>query len=299
MKSTFKIVLITAAALVVVATMQPASATCPDPRIVGSLAAYTYIQGPGTNTAESVIGNFWGWGNGQPAIGVGDDNGNDKSWGNADPGINWIKGTGQIIYLAGAWSNDQVDGCVDNATTPTPKRTVLALADTDPAGLNGFFGVWCTEPDSGLNYDYASLGNQVMIPIPKPVITSSSAVGGIVTVNVSAPDASAGVHIANASCTGLVRGYKVCQIVGATEPTTRLASAWTCGPEVPIATGTTVAIPQGAGSAWLATQLVYESGFASGYVSGDRQVGLGNLADRPGNFKHVKKPAKTNVRPQQ
>lgn len=297
--------MLTVVALIVAASVQPASALCSNARLVGEVSnPYTYILSPGVNTPASIKGNYWGLGGGNPTVGVGDDNGANVSAGNANAGIDWIRAAGGNPYLAGAWSNEGVDGCVDNATTPSPKRTVLSMSDTSANGAIGYFGVFCKEADSALNYDFATFGSQTLVPMPYPHVTSSSRVSGAsVSVNIRnvASSISGGVQ-GDPSCSGLLRGYKTCSQVrpnSAGLPTDRTATAgWSCGIEVPIGQDAApMTVPCGPNtSVYLAHVLVFEGGFETAYVSQDTRVPCDpTLSDRPDN---PRKPIKTRTVPQ-
>lgn len=306
MKSILRISILSALVLGLIAVAQPAQATCSNARLVGEISnPYAYIVSPGVNTPASVKGVYWGLGGGNPTAGPGDDNGLDLSSGNADSQLDWIRSAGGLPYLAGAWSNTLVDGCVDNATTPSPKRTTVALSDTSADGRIGYFGVFCKEADSGLNYDFATFGSQTLVAIPYPHVNSSSRTSGAsVSVNVRnvASSVSGGVQ-GDPSCAGLLRGYRTCSQVrpnAAGAPTDRASTAgWICGGEVPAGQDAApLTVPCGPDtSVYLAHALVFEGGFESFYVSQDVRVPCDpTLSDRPSNFKLIKKPRTTPQR---
>lgn len=291
MKVTSRIAILSALALVVLASASPAFATCGAARLIGGCGgngcSYMFIEGSPINSA--VAGNYWGWGGGAPAIGPGDDNG-------ASPAVagtpdDWVKLFDPNWYLGGSWGNVG-DGCVDNATTPTPKRTVVALSDQ--VGGKGYFVVLCNEPDTGLNYDFSLNGAPTnFAPIPKPVVTNSAKNAGNVTVDtqgVTAGSLTAGLYPIAASCTGLVQNYKLCW---STQNADLHTAVWTCGSATALDTVSSATAPCGGGQVYVANALVFKDGFESAFVSEPRQVSCDpTLSDRPSNFKVIKKPAR-------
>lgn len=293
-------------ALVMAAGIQPASAICAGARLIQAceeVCKYVYVGTQGQAPGATLSGHFWGYGGGNTTVGLGDDNGSDAAQGNSDLGIDWVKQFQGLYYLAGAWSNAGVDGCVDNATTPSPKRTVVTYYDVAPSQrpgsskLAGYFMVLCQVADTGLNYGYfGTPGQHVLAPVPYPSVTTS----GPGSVQVAAPTPAAlaaGTAALAPSCTGLVRGYRLCSIVGTSEPTNlnRASGGWTCGAEIPIGQPATQAVPP-CGSTqllYLATSLVFEGGFETAYVSEDTKISCGLTADRPSNNKLIKKPRTT------
>lgn len=303
-----KVTTLMAVALVAAATAQPASALCSGARLISGCAGtckYIYIgaQGQSHGPSPALRGNFWGLGGGNPAPGLGDDNGLDEAQGNADPNIDWVKSyvdSGSVWhYLGGAWSNALVDGCVDDATTPSPKRTVVALYDQAPSlrpsssQLAGYFAVLCNRANIYSNYDYdGTPGDHILAPIPYPSVHASGQ--GSVIVYPPAPSLLApGIYALDPSCTNLVRGYKICSQVAGGYPSdlNRLTGGWTCGSEM-TTEWTTVPVPPCGTSQlmFLATSLVFDGGFETLFVSEPTSVSCGLTADRPGAFKLIKKP---------
>ncbi len=306
MKAISRIAILAAVALVVAASVQPASAACSLARLIeGCAGGCQYISTPGQNTTGaggSLQGNFWGFGGGNPALLSGDDNGSIGPNGNADPANeDWIKAYGALTYIAGTWGTAGVDGCIDNATTPSPKRTVVLITDQDTAG-HGYWGVVCKEQDTTtLNYPVGLLGAPTLMAIPYPRVLSSSRVSGVsVTVNVQNAGASLGSGnvLGDPSCAGVVTGYRLYTQVrpnSAGQPTDRARSAgWTAAQA---ATGintdaASLLVPCGSDtSVYVATSLQLNSGFETPHVSEHRRVPCDpSIADRPGNFKIIKKP---------
>jgi len=299
-----------AVALVVAVSAQPARATCANADLIGGCNGLCkYIFTNGATPSSALTGNFWGMGGGNPAVGLGDDNGADLAQGNADSSIDWIKSYAGQFYLAGNWANAAVDGCVDNATTPSPKRTVVVY--TDQAAGKGYFLAMCKQADVSANYSFfGTPSDHNLVPIPRAPIATSSRVSGVTaSLSMSAPDTAglaAGVANLDATCTGTVRGYKVYTQLrpnAAGAPTDlHTASGWVAqGGEVAVANGTSSTVPcSAASSVWVANSLVFDSGFETAFVSAPQQVACDpTLATHPDNFKIIKKPRTTQQRRQQ
>ncbi len=277
-------------------------AFCDNARLIDGCAGGTcqYIQSPG---AKAFKGSFWGFGGGNPTVGAGDDNGSLLAVGNGNPNNDWVYSNSGNYYIAGIWSVTGVDGCVDNNTTPFPKRTVIALSDADPPGdtSKAYFGLVCKEQDANGNYPVSLLGPPQLVQIPYPHLLASSRSPGV-SVTGTFRRASANISggtLADASCGPLLRGYKLYTQVrpnGAGQPGNRdRASGWTAAPTGEIAIDQdspplTVSCSQST-SVYVAMSLVFESGFETAHVSQQVRIACDpTLSDRPGNFKLIKRP---------
>lgn len=299
MKVISRIAVLVAVALVVAVSVQPANATCALARLIGGCnGTCNYITVAGS--PSNVGGSFWGMGGGNPAPGLGDDNGLDTASGNADSAIDWVKQYAGNYYLGGSWGNAAVDGCVDNATTPSPKRTAVAYCGQ--AGGVGYALAMCQLADSGGNYSYwLGEGSSHAVPvIPKVKITGAN---GRTSINIGAPAVSANLLALDASCTGVITGYKVYQQIrptaaGAPQDLNPATGGWTPAgsnlsvlPTPPCAQGSTL---------WVAQSLTYDSGFESCVLSAPSSVACDpTVSDRPGDFKVIKKPRAGQQRHQQ
>lgn len=318
MKSMQAVAFLTIATIAAALAPAPASASCAQARLIaGCFGSCAYITSPGQNTigpTGSLRGSFWALGAGNPVVGTGVDNGASVSGGNPNPQDDWLKTYfGSLPYIAGSWGNGGVDECIDSGVVPPPRRTVILLDDSDAAAATSkaYFLVLCKEVTEPIaNYDVYRLGtlgaaSLPLTEIPYPRLLATSRVPG---VSVTAVVKNAGANIvggvlADPSCTGLIRGYKLFTQVRANasgEPTSRLkSSGWTQeGTEIPIAQDSPpLTVSCGAAtSVYLATGLVFESGFETTKVS--KQVRMpcdATLADRPPNFKLIRKPADSRV----
>lgn len=304
MKVISRIAIVAFVTLVVAASVQPVSAVCGNGRLIQSFGGGSqYITSGGLATATSVGGNFWALNTGNPTIGAGTDNGADTPTGNASPDDNWLRFGGAGLYLAGNWATGSVDGCIDTDASPAPKRTIVAITDSNPD--SAFVKVLCQQADALANYNFGALGSTTMAAIPYPkVLTSSRVVGTSVTVSIKSPSADlADAVLADASCPAtLIRGYKLyTQTIpnASGAPADRARSAgWVLeGAEVPLAQDApplTKSCLAGE-SVYVARSLVFDSGFETAHVSQSVRVPCDpSLADRPGNFKIIKKPGVQN-----
>ncbi len=311
MKFISRLALVVTVAVVAVAAMQPAGAACPLPALInqnGADGTYGSIGSPGVGTVASLKGNFWACGFGNPT-GAGADNG---TW----PSSSWLAGAPP--YLNGDWGGDVgIDGCATTPPVTQPGKTVVALSDTDATGTDGYFMVACATKNASADFKFQDVipGVLQMVPIPKTTIVASARAGTSVNLTLNHAAASGGVYGGDCvgtpgnACSSLLRGYKIYYSVvprNAPAPSARDLAAWLpLTNETAIGTNSagSVACPA-VGSitdfdAYLATSLVFDSGFETGYVSGNStvvQCGL-TLADQPGNFKMIKKP-KTPTRTQ-
>ncbi len=305
MKVIHRIAILAAVALIV-ASLSQVGAVCANARAIdGCSPSCQYFLSPGVG----ITGNFWSFGTGNPTVGAGDDNGSNLSNGNANSNDDWLLGPpGGNRYIGGFWSVAGVDGCIDLA--PAPHRTVVLLTAADApaseaATTKGYFALQCKETDANGNYALGALGPAVFAQIPYPRVTSSNRVDTVsVHANVNGPLANiSGGVTADPSCTNLITGYRLCTQVrdnGLGEPGDRSRGAgWTCGNVVSGAgTPTSVDVPCGgpSRSVYLATSLVFDSGFETSFVGQHVRIPCDpTLSDRPGNFKLIKKPTRTHT----
>jgi hypothetical protein len=212
----------------VAASMMPAEAACNAPRAITSATAqsqsYFYSPGnpfqpvsdstdgcysdPGTlsmcggSITYYVNAFFWAFSAGNPAIGLGADNGSLKGGYNS----NWLStgfyygGTlypGYIGTGTGHWQYPGVDGCIDatgsssGATGLPDSQECMVVVLNDLNGPDSYFLALSTNPNAGFDFEFngnAGFPAQLnLVPTPKPVVDSSTLSAGTVTLGVSLP----------------------------------------------------------------------------------------------------------------
>ncbi len=295
MQRTLKLVALVLVTLALAGT-QPAFGNCQLARLVVScFGPCAYITSPGQSTQASSRGDFWALGAGDPAIGLGADSG---TLAESDP---WLREYAGYLYVAAQWGSAGIDGCIDDPSVPVPTRTVVAITDADApsASSNGYFGVLCKERDRFANYMLLDLGPTTLIPIPRPTIVAASrGPAGQTTLMIASPAAAlAGGVLADPSCAGLIRGYKVFhqpRSFGTPPPSDRSRDAgWIqIAGEQPLNATTTLTLPCGLTQYdYLALGLVFESGFETAHVSRNSPAIACDptLAERPGEFRLIRK----------
>jgi len=194
MRSTLGLTLITLGVAFVL-TASPAHAACAGAVSFGQISpghpectagGYCYVTSAGLRTNASIQGTYWMMGNGNTAVGVGIDNGNQ---GNLD----WMPdlGFGGGVGLNGTWQAGAAgspDGCPD--TLGSVSAMVVALTDIDATTAIAYFAAACVKRDGGAatEFDYNTivpLRNIELKPIAKPTIT---ALGDDTLVTVASPD---------------------------------------------------------------------------------------------------------------
>jgi hypothetical protein len=195
--------------------------------------AYCYLRSPGLDTTASILGSFWSLGYGNPAPGLGNDNGSRSA------GEHWLFGESSGIYLAGYWNDPGVDGCIagEIPSGETSEIMAMELSDTDIFNQEGFFAAAAVarHPASNPEFDFSG-GIQrdiVMAPIPLPKI-------GVATFSASSQpvypqDVSPGFYSDGAvTQSQVIVGYRVYYQEGIPPPNRR-RSAWTAfSPVVPL-----------------------------------------------------------------
>lgn len=290
-----------AASLVGSAVLEPAGASCFLPSQFSqtndgwslSVPIYTYIVSPGAGTAASLLGAFWGLGQGDPN---GNPGGTDNgSLGPQTPdqasGSTWLRQGGRGAYLAGEWTADQrIDGCIHNPPNSQPAKMVIAVSDQDLLGTHGFFAVACVRENISANFDFTDVGRDIeLYPIPSPhVVRATRTSPDHVEVELASPLAAEimpGVYTsADCAAASLVTGYRAyftrAMIItppGSPSPPQTMApcdrrrtsGGWTpAGPPVPLGTNTTFTVTCKTGCVlYVAISLVFDSGFETDHVS--------------------------------
>lgn len=298
----------------IVAIAQPAQAACGAPFLIsntnGNTGVYNGLVNPtvtlgvdglnGTSVTENITGYFWGVGVGDPATGVGADNGGwlAVSWLYLYPGYN----TGILT----SWAEDpSIDGCIDVQAAQGSRCQVTYFQDTAIGTGEGLFALVSTPDDAASGDFYLDLGGVdiVMAPSPAmPILSSTRGGDTSVTVGLAGPTAEAiaagsfldpaaacqgGVAGGQDPLNGLVQGFRVCSQVlprGSEPPSDFNIANWDCDP----ATDSPLGAPVEAAAAcaedsdvYFSWALVMDSGFLSLLVSNNAtRVECGaNLAD--------------------
>jgi hypothetical protein len=343
---------LTAAAVLVVALSlsAPVGAACGAPALITTITAsgstfvfnptfashYSFFYGPygpavysydGANPAPTPLSaaasiSFWAVGTGDPAFGVGNDNGpydmvenggfyfGGYTYSATIPG-----GYLQAGRLAGTWENptaagEATDGCVGG-------NNCMCVLISDQDGTEGFYAIAGALSDATFSTSInlgGSDGNGNNLPIAlvniaAPSITDSVRDQGSFDVNlgISAAAPAGGNYVQNGCACG-PSGFQVLQMIvprGNMPPSDRDIGAWTVPtlgdgvtPQPVTAFGGTVTVRSSCGTSdtdvYLSTGLVFDSSFGTAVVSGNSsRVECGpNVAnpldnnpsaDRPGN----------------
>jgi hypothetical protein len=250
-----------------------------------------WMMNPGNPpVSPEFSGVFWALGTGDPATGLGDDNGTfsqDNWFYYYSPAPNW--------YFAGeidtSWAETGIDGCLDNAGATGmfdgDECTCILMSDQD--GTDGYFAIASAMVD-GANDTYFDMpgsdgngnaGPIILMPIPKPYITNTQVEPGTLHIDLTVTVApfTAGVYAKDGCDCGPV-GFKVMSMtipLGDPPPDDRNASLWTeleltgGGGQTVTPFGSSVTVRSNCGGGnndvFLATGLVFDSGFAPSVVS--------------------------------
>jgi len=235
--------------------------------------------------------SFWAAGSGDPAVGVGNDNGSRDLVALSD--LDFVTYTYPFPVHFGAelnsdWSFAGVDGC-----NQTSSCTCLLLSDTDPQEIDGLFALVATTTDP-VDGTFVNLGGSdplgngqpiVLLEIPRPTVTDViRPQADTVEVTVTVPTRSAGVYeaAAGAGCfCGPTEFLVRLQVLprGSVPPVGRTPGAW---PVAPLAGGGAQSVtptdgsvtvqatcPGGDSDVYLVTELFFDSGFSASFVSGN------------------------------
>lgn len=310
-----------------VAALQPAQAACGAPFLITSLGvdgtAYvvnpTVTYGYGGNglanssITESVTGFFWGVGVGDPAFGVGADNGTFEA-------LSWL-----YVYpnypssVLTTWAQDPgIDTCIDVMGPLGERCQVTYFQDVsvgenegDPPAGTGLFAIVST-PDNAASGDFYLSpldigGNIVMAPQEGMAILSSTRAGDTgVQMSLSGPTLEgilAGSYLSDSplcqgsgaggagTINGLIVGYRAKTMVlprSSAPPSDFSADRWdTAGEDTALGSPSSISVPcDGDSDVYASYQLLFDSGFAAPIVSATTtRVECGpNLAD-PDNIR--------------
>lgn len=276
-----------------------------NPSYAPGYAPFWYAADARPPVTSAFAGIFWKAGTGDPTVGLGDDSGaydfvaSGGFYYYAVPPYGGYNGSYYAGELFVTWSNPAVDGCIGSLACDCVLLTdqnmgtgyfaaLGALADTTGA-------TFVNQPGS----DGAGNGGPIILtPIPKPGITASVRVpdggGGFdVDLTVSVPAMTGGVYVKD-GCPCMPTGYRVYEQVldrGAAPPMDRSLMGWAPAQlpgggdpgVIPVGAATTIRSTCGTidRDVYLATQLVFDSGFTTDIVSGNAtRIECGpNLAD--------------------
>jgi len=271
----------------------PAAAACTivDNRPFGGYSYYGGYAG----TQADFLGSYWIVGNAGAQ--------NNGTWGPA----NWtllcsggLCGT-ESLYVAGSWADDaSINGCPALAANVSMAFQVSAPA---PGG-GAVYGGGCIQSTGAFNFG----GSGVSVPmqsIPKAAVNTSSRVGTTaVSVELASPSVPGGI-LDEGSCGLAPQSYRVYSKVvprNGPAPTDRrrVAGGWalagsnTMGNPTTVNVGCSPANPDGGEDVYLALGVVLNDGQETGHVGANStvvQCGAVN-ADRPSDFKIIKKPVR-------
>lgn len=162
-------------------------------------ATYCYVQSPGVNTTSSIKARFWILGQGDPALGIGVDNGNLGD-------NNWLVSFGGPLALTGNWNVPGSDGCPGTSTD----RMAVSFSDVSADGLTSYFAAACAtrNPSAANQFDFdnpSGAGHIVLKTLAEKARYSTVRSGTEAQITVQSPsfaniyytDGSAGCAIAN------------------------------------------------------------------------------------------------------
>jgi hypothetical protein len=327
MRKTFKIVAVLAVLVVVAAAVQPANAAC---GVARNFFADNYIYSPGvcvsdgtypcgagTSVTPAFKGTFWHVGNGNPAIGLGNDSGiYDQSF--------WTPAISPGYPLAGfngGWNPPTIqkpDGCPDvpQPGSPAAKCMAILLEDVDSEGAP-VFALLTAPANAQANYDFNQGDGTPPInlaPLPKVAIVNSVRQGGgtgvALSVLLDGAGLQDGLYInSSGDCaavggggTSLIAGYRTRfkTQVSDTPPEDENTAGWPdCGSGVtPLGQPGNCSVPcAGDTNVFVSYSLVFDSGFELGIVGApSTRAECGpNLAE-PGERIRVRQSPSTSIR---
>lgn len=282
--------------LALVAAAQPAQAACGAPFLITSLGAteYAYLYNPsvelggggiqGSSITDQLTGFFWGVGVGDPALGVGADNGSFAA-------LDWLGiYPNYPAYINTTWAaSTGIDTCIDVQGGLGERCQVTFMQDVNLNGGGGVFALMST-PDDPASGDFLLTNGSNPInfaPQAAMSILSSTRNGDTgVAMMLSGPNAAdidAGSYLSDAAqcqgtggagsaANGLIVGYDaVVQVLprGSAPPSDFNAAAWTPASQTtPLGTPVSISVPcDGDSDVYASYKLVMDSGFTSPIVS--------------------------------
>lgn len=194
----------------------------------GCISDYGTLNVCGGTLTYLANGVFWAWGGGNPAIGLGHDNGTNKG----DISSNWLQLgyypdlPAQIGGQFSHWQYPGTDGCItetgssSGATGLPDGQECMVVLIEDLNGPNASFLALSVIPNAGADFEITPANGfpaQLnLVATPKPQVVSSSVVGPNVNLTVQLPVGSTALTRANGfdfKCHGapgeILIGYKV------------------------------------------------------------------------------------------
>lgn len=258
---------------------------------------YFTREGAGFLDASRMGGAYWALDLGNPAPGVGVDNG---AWGPVNATIPWLRINATGAYLLGFWCDDPaIDGCIEGPPVPQPAKMVLLVTDADPPApaARSYFAIACVQKNVNSNYNFGNVAGTIidLKRIPKPVIAGASHWPdnhAILVLTVAPPVLPSAVYTDGAcapAASRLVTGYEILlRAIPRGDPPpgdrSRATGGWVDAAFASLGAGATITIScLSDDDVYLATSLVFNSGFQTDVVSeNSTRVECGpNVADRP------------------
>jgi hypothetical protein len=236
-------------------------------------------------------GVFWALGTGDPAFGLGDDNGDfySANWFHYDSDPTY--GVYYAGYVNTNWGQNGIDGCLLNAgaTSGLDGDECTCILLSDQYGTDGYFAIASSMVDiNGHTYfdmpgadGNGNGGPIILVPIPKPFITlaDTNFATRDIDLTVTIDPFSTGIYEKDGCDCGPV-GFKIRSMLiprGDPPPADRDAELWTelelagggAQPVTPLGSSVTVASTCGYAyhDVYLAAQLIFDSGFGTAVVS--------------------------------
>ncbi|HEX5045130.1 MAG TPA: hypothetical protein VFV75_19705 [Candidatus Polarisedimenticolaceae bacterium] len=238
--------------------------------------AYCYLRSPGMNATATILGSFWSLGFGNPAPGMGSDNG---TWA---PEEQWLRGTPAGIYLAGGWEDPRVDGCIAGQIPPGESAEIMtvAVSDTDVFNKEGFFAAAAVSRHAAAQtqFDFAQWIQEDILLAAIPLPPLGAGPTGALVQPVRAQDVEPGFYTDGAAVLSqVIVGYRVYYRDALYPPQDRHRSAWSVfSPVVPLGQPYSVSRCFCCGEngyiLHFAVALVFANGFETEYVSRSRTV---------------------------
>lgn len=155
---------------------------------------YCYITSPGTDDIAAIQADFWSLGTGNPAVGLGDDDGsraNDQWLTRYSPAY------GIYMIANNNWSQPGIDGCIDNQGPVATQKMIAAFGDQDPSGNTAYWAVSgaLRDPAAGAQFNFSGNppANITLVEIPAVAIVGSTKVSDTqVDVDIQCPNLNAG-----------------------------------------------------------------------------------------------------------
>jgi hypothetical protein len=236
---------------------------------------YCGAYGGCTPVSPNLSATFWRLGAGDPAIGIGNDNG---SFDLVGAGGVYFPAYASSGYYGGAslvsgWQPG-TDGCIDGGNC-----LCMLLTDTD--GDNTYYAIASAQSSATLTTVLRQPGTDgsgayaapiILQPVQAPQITGSTRAGTEVVLDVNVPAPGAVYNSGNTNCNCAATGYRVLTqtLARGSMPPSDRSSGWVeASGVVPIGTPTQVTTSCGATDqdVYLATELVFDSGFGTSVVS--------------------------------